>query len=70
MLWISLVLGIIQAIPELISVIKAILDAIHGKPLSQRLEAEHRLQGHLLAWQKGGDKEALKEALSGMLGAL
>lgn len=32
MLWVSIILGIIQALPEIITVIKDILAMIHGHP--------------------------------------
>lgn len=33
MIWLSIILGILQAIPSLITIFKEIWDAIHGNPM-------------------------------------
>ncbi len=70
MIWISIILGIIQALPAIITLIQELLTAISGQPLGARLRLEHQLQGHLLDWHTGGDVEKLKGSLAGMGSAL
>ncbi len=63
MIWVTLILGIIQALPSIIALVQEILQALNDKPLGTRLKAEHELQRALLDWHHGGGDEALLKSL-------
>ncbi len=59
MIWISIILGIIEAIPSLIKLIQMIVDALHKHPL--QLQLEPKFLGLLADWknhQNGAKLEA------------
>lgn len=64
MIWLSIIFAIIQAIPEIIKIIQAILAAIHG----HGNQPVHRfaLENALLTWHATQDHEALKANLNAM----
>jgi hypothetical protein len=64
MIWISLILGLIQAIPEIIDLIKRIIDAIHGHPLQAM--HEHAFLGIVRAWGDHKDADKVKADLSAL----
>ncbi len=66
MVWITLIIDLITALPGLIKLIQEIIAAIHGQPLPQRLAAEHEFMGHVLNWRRTGDAGAVTSALHGM----
>jgi hypothetical protein len=66
MLWVTIILAIIQALPTIISLIQEILAAVENKPRLERLRVHQELQSHLLAWHHGGSDEGLLQALHAM----
>lgn len=65
MIWISIILGIVEAIPGIIKLIQEILAAIHGQPLGTQLKMEQELRGHLMSIHFGGGPAAV-DALHSM----
>lgn len=71
MIWVSIILGIIEAIPSIINLIKLILAAIHGQTnLTDRLMLVHEFESHLLNWHLDKDHPALEAAMKGLAGRL
>lgn len=61
MIWVSLILGIIQAIPSILKIIQEIVDLIHGHP-AQAFH-EHAFLGILAAWRDHRDPVKLEADL-------
>lgn len=57
---ISIIIGIITSLPQLISAIKQIIDLIHGLPLAERRNAVKALEEAYRA-AKNGDPSKLKD---------
>lgn len=64
MIWISLILGIIQAIPSILNLLKMITDKLHGHPL--QATHEHTFLGILQAWADHKDPAKLEADLQGL----
>lgn len=64
MIWITIILGLIQAVPAIIEIIKLLLAAIHGTPnLVDRAQFAHTLEFHLLNWHLDQDHAGLENNL-------
>ncbi len=61
MVWISIILGIIEAIPTLLKLIQQIIDAIHGHPA--QVMHEHAFLGVIRAWHDHKDPVKLEADL-------
>jgi hypothetical protein len=71
MIWVTIILDIITELPQLISLIKAIIAAIHGQAsLTDKLTQESALQTHLLTWRLTRDHAALETGLKALAGTL
>lgn len=68
MIWISIILSIIEAIPAIITIIKDIIDLINGHPF--QIQYEFQLHNVLANWQSHKDPERLKRELGGLHSAL
>ncbi len=64
MIWVSIILGIIEAIPGIINLIKQIVDAIHGHP-AQAMH-EHAFLGIVRAWHDHKDPIKLENDLNSL----
>ena len=62
MIWISLILGILQALPTIIDLIKKIVDLIHGHPM--QAFHEHAFMGIIQAWKYHQDPVKLEAELN------
>lgn len=64
MIWISLILSIIQALPQILNLIKEIIDLIHGHPFQIR----YQLQLHTILsdWDKHRDTGKVEADLHGL----
>lgn len=61
MIWISIIVSILTALPQLIALVKQIIDAIHGHP-AQALH-EHAFLGIIRAWTDHKDPAQLEDDL-------
>ncbi len=64
MIWISIILAIIEAIPTIIDLIKKIIDLIHGHPL--QIQHEITLHKILSDWHHDRDNMKVLAALHGL----
>ncbi len=64
MIWVSLILGILQALPQLIDLIKKIVDLIHGHP-AQAFH-EHAFLGIVHAFWLHQDPVKLEDNLNAL----
>ncbi len=64
MIWVTLILGLIQALPAILDLIKKIVDAIHGHP-AQALH-EHAFFGILNAWHHHKDPVLVQAELNAL----
>lgn len=63
MIWISIILGIIQAIPSIIKLIQMIMEAIRNKKPEERVALEHEFHGILAHWHHKRDHGETETAL-------
>lgn len=62
MLWLSIILSILQAIPGIMTLVKQIVDQLHGHPLQPAKEAE--LMGLVSKWNTTKDNAQLEADLT------
>ena len=68
MIWISLILSILQALPQIIDLIKEIIDLIHGHPF----QIKYQLQLHTILsdWDQHRDTHRVQADLHSLKAAI
>lgn len=64
MIWVSIILGLIEAIPGLIKLIQQIIAALHAAPPAVRLAKEPEFHGILAKWFHDRDSAAVEHSLA------